>query len=65
MILTPASVIYFLNNSDECLHAYLRNCERIVQVTESIELPLLSLDSDEELLDTLQRQLVTLYQNPG
>ena len=44
--------------------AYLSNSECIVEVTECIKLPLLPLNSNEELLNTLQRQLVTLYQDP-
>ena len=51
------------NNS--VARAYLSDSECIVQVTECIKLPLLPLDSNEELLDPLQRQLVTLHQDPG
>ena len=34
--------------------------KRIVQVTESIELPLFTFDCDEELFDAFQRQLITV-----
>ena len=36
----------------------------VVQVTESVELPLLPLNSHEELLDALKGQLVTFNQDP-
>ena len=35
----------------------------IVEIAERVELPLLLLDSDEELLNTLERQLVALYED--
>ena len=38
--------------------------ESVVQVAQSVKLPLLPLHSHEELLDTLQSQLVTLHQDP-
>ena len=38
----------------------LRDGESGVQVAQGLQLPLLALDGDEELLDTLQRQLVLL-----
>ena len=38
--------------------------ERVVQVAERVELPLLPLHGHEELLDALKRQLVTLHQDP-
>ena len=41
----------------------LRDGECVVEIAESVELPLFSLDGDEELLDSFQRQLVTLHQN--
>mmetsp|Transcript_71310 Transcript_71310/g.200990 ORF Transcript_71310/g.200990 Transcript_71310/m.200990 type:complete len:205 (+) Transcript_71310:1189-1803(+) len=34
--------------------------EGIIQITESIKLPLLTLDSDEELFNTLESKLITL-----
>ena len=40
------------------------NSESVVEVAQSVELPLLSLHSNEELLDALQGQLVTLDQDP-
>ena len=43
--------------------ADLRDGERVVEVAEGVELPLLPLDGDEELLDALQRQLVALHQD--
>ena len=33
--------------------------ERVVEVTQRVKLPLLALDRHEELLDALQRQLIT------
>ena len=41
----------------------LRDRERVVQVAQRVELPLLALDRDEELLDPLERQLVALDQD--
>jgi len=40
-------------------------CDRqcIVQVAESVELPFLFLHRDEELLDSLERQLVTFNED--
>ena len=43
---------------------YLCDSECVVEVTEGVELPFLPLDSHEELLDALERQLVTLHQDP-
>ena len=43
---------------------YLCDSECVVEVTEGVELPFLPLDSNEELLDALERQLVTLHQDP-
>ena len=43
---------------------YLCDSECVVEVTEGVELPFLPLDSHEELLDPLERQLVTLHQDP-
>ncbi len=43
----------------------LGNGERVVQVTQCVELPLLPLHRHEELLDALQRQLITLHQDPS
>lgn len=40
----------------------LRNRQRVIQVTQRIELPLLLVDLDEELLDALQCQLISLHQ---
>lgn len=37
----------------------LRDGQRVVQVAQGVELPLLSLYGDEELLDPLQSQLIT------
>ena len=37
--------------------------EGVIEVAESVKLPLLPLDCDEELLDSFQRQLVTLHQD--
>mmetsp|Transcript_73098 Transcript_73098/g.158084 ORF Transcript_73098/g.158084 Transcript_73098/m.158084 type:complete len:321 (+) Transcript_73098:2-964(+) len=42
----------------------LRDGERVVQVAERVELPLLALHRDEELLDALQGQLVALHEHP-
>ena len=39
--------------------------ERVVEVTQRVKLPLLALHRHEELLDSLQRQLVTFHQNPA
>lgn len=41
----------------------LRDCQRIVEIAQRIELPVLLLDGDEVLLQAFQRQLVTLHQN--
>jgi hypothetical protein len=41
----------------------LRNREGVVQIAQSVEFPFLLLDSNEELLDTFQRQFITLDQN--
>lgn len=41
----------------------LRDCQRRIEITKSVELPFFSLDGDEELLDTLQGKLVPLDQN--
>jgi hypothetical protein len=38
----------------------LSNCESVIQITQGIELPVFLLNGNEELLDTFQRQLVTL-----
>ena len=38
--------------------------QSVVQVTQRVKLPLLSLNSNKELLDALQCQLVTLDQDP-
>jgi len=37
--------------------------QRVIEVTECVKFPLLALDSDEELLDSFQRQLVTFHKN--
>ena len=42
---------------------YLGNSESVVEVAQSVKLPLLPLNGHEELLDPLQRQLVTLHQD--
>merc|ERR1719474_2501538 len=42
----------------------LCDSECVVEVTKGVELPFLPLDSHEELLDALERQLVTLHQDP-
>ncbi len=42
------------------LPAYLGNGQRVVEVAERIELPLLPLNGDEKLFDSFQSQLVTL-----
>ena len=44
--------------------SYLCDGESIVEVAERVKLPLLPLHRHEELLDPLQRQLVTLDQDP-
>mmetsp|Transcript_749 Transcript_749/g.941 ORF Transcript_749/g.941 Transcript_749/m.941 type:complete len:225 (-) Transcript_749:304-978(-) len=41
----------------------LRDGECIIEVTQSVELPLFFLNSNEELLDALECQLVTLHQD--
>merc|ERR1712166_554921 len=41
----------------------LSDGEGVVQVTQSVELPLLLLDCHKELLDALERQLITLHQD--
>lgn len=41
----------------------LRDRERLVQVAQGVELEVLSADVDVELLDTLERELVTLHEN--
>merc|ERR1719460_1041942 len=41
----------------------LGDSQRIVEVAERIELPLLSLHCNEELLDALQRQLIALHKH--
>lgn len=41
----------------------LRDGKGVVQVAEGIELPVLFLDSDKELLNAFEGQLVTLDQN--
>ena len=38
----------------------LGDSERVVEIAERVELPLLALDGDEKLLDTFERQLITL-----
>lgn len=38
----------------------LGDCEGVVEVTQGVKLPLLSLHRHEELLDSFQRQLVTV-----
>jgi len=38
---------------------------RVVEITKSIEFPILLLDSYKELLDTLQSQFITLDENPN
>ena len=43
--------------------SYLGDSESVIEVAQSVKLPLLSLDGHEELLDPLQRQLVTLHQD--
>ncbi len=45
---------------DDCLG----DGERVVQVAQRVELPLLPLHRHEELFDALQRQFVTLHQDP-
>ena len=44
--------------------AYLGNGQRVVQVAERIELPLLPFNGDEKLFDSFQSQLVTLDEDP-
>lgn len=41
----------------------LRDGQRVVQITQCVELPLFSLYSHEELLNALQRQLITTRKN--
>ena len=41
----------------------LRDGDGLVQVAERVELPLLALDGDVELLNTLKRKLVALDEN--
>ena len=43
---------------------YLCDSQRVVKIAESIKLPLLPLDCDEELFDALKCQLVTFDQDP-
>ena len=43
---------------------YLCDCQRVVKIAESVKLPLLPLDCDEELFDALKCQLVTFDQDP-
>jgi hypothetical protein len=40
-----------------------RKNTRVVKIAKSVKLPVLLLDGDEELLDTLERQLVTLNED--
>lgn len=41
----------------------LSDSERVVKIAQCIEFPVFFLDSDEELLDALESQLVTFDQN--
>jgi hypothetical protein len=41
----------------------LGNCNSLVQIAESVELPLLLFNGNVELLDTLERQFVPLYED--
>jgi hypothetical protein len=41
----------------------LRNSKGLIEVTQNIKLVFFRADVDVELLDTLQRELVTLYEN--
>ena len=43
---------------------YLCDGESVIKVTERVKLPLLPLDSYEELFDAFQGQLITLDQDP-
>ena len=43
----------------------LRDGECVIQVTKCVKLPLLLLDSNKELLDSLQSQLVTKGRREG
>ena len=38
--------------------------ERVVKITQGVELPLLALNGDEELLDALEGELVSLDEHP-
>merc|ERR1719316_2193466 len=48
-----------------CVAEYdgLCDCKRIVEITQGVKFPLLTLDRDKELLDAFQGEFVTLYQN--
>ena len=42
----------------------LGDSQSIIQIAQSIELPFLAFDSNEELLDTFQSQFIAFDQNP-
>lgn len=37
--------------------------ERVVEIAEGVELPLFALNGDEKLLDTFERQFITLHED--
>ena len=41
----------------------LSDRKSIVQIAQGVKFPLFSLDSDEKLFDSLQRQFITFYEN--
>ncbi len=53
----------FVRSNLKSEYTDLRDGQRIVEVAQSVELPLLPLDGDEELLDAFQGQLVTFDQD--
>jgi len=56
--LAPPSLIQLIQTIEDSWYS------RIVKITQRIELPILLLDGDEELLDSLERQLITLDKDP-
>lgn len=49
-----------------CVHKddTLGDCQGLIQVTQSVELPIFLVDIDIELLDTLKGELISLDENP-
>jgi hypothetical protein len=58
-------VLFFVDSKkkEKRMRIYLSNVESIVEVAKGVEFPLLAVDRDVELLDTLKGKLITLHKD--